>query len=134
MALPKRNADIPPGDPRPFGEVSFNYTNHDGLFVIGEEPWRFETQWSTAGQAAAHLYNDPPTIRGVAIAHRVSSIAAVTPDVVGQSDFTSRTRTPRVGQVALIENANEFFAALELLEVRSMEDPADSLMRYRYAI
>ena len=134
MQLPKLNSVEPPKDERSFGEVAFNYASHDGRFVIGAEPWTFETSWSSAGQGSAHLYNDPAGIEGVAIAEGIASIGQVTPDVVATADFTSRTRTPRVGQVALLRNTAGFCAAVELLEVGYSAVPSGNVMRFRFAI
>lgn len=134
MQLPKLNSVEPPKDERSFGEATFNYASHDGRFVIGVEPWAFETSWSSAGQGSAHLYNDPAGIEGVAIAEGAASIGQVTPNVVATADFTSRTRTPRVGQVALLRNTAGFFAAVELLEVGYSAAPSGNVMRLRFAI
>ena len=133
-SLPKMNQVEPPKDERSIGEASFNYASHDGRYVIGTEPWMFETHWSSAGQGAAHLYNDPVGIEGVAIAEGVATIGQVTPDVVAAADFTSRTRTPHVGQVALLRNTAGFYAAIELLDVGYSDKPSANVMHFRFAI
>lgn len=132
--MPKLNRVEPPKDERLFGEVTFNYASHDGRFVIGANPWRFETRWSSAGQGSAHLYNDPADIEGVAIAEGVVRISQVTPDIVDAADFTSRVRTPRVGQVALLRNTAGFYAAVEPLKVGYSSTPSGNVMRLRFAI
>lgn len=132
--MPKLNSVEPPKDVRPFGEATFNYASHDGRFVIGVEPWSFETSWSSASQGSAHLYNSPAGIEGVAIAEGIASIAQVTPDVVAAADFTSRTRTPRAGQVALLKNRAGFFAAVQPLEVGYSSLPSGNVMRLRFAV
>lgn len=124
----------PPKDQRPLGEVTFNYESHDGRFVIGASLWTFETKWSRAGSGSAHLYNDPVGIEGIAIAEGVERISQVTPDVVAAADFTSRVRTPRVGQVALLRNTANFYAAVEPLEVKYSSSPSGNVMRLRFAI
>lgn len=134
MQLPKLNSVEPPKDERPLGEVTFNYASYDGRFVIGANPWMFETRWSSAGPGSAHLYNDPVGIEGVAIAEGVARISQVTPDVVAAADFTSRARTPGVGQVALLRNTEGFYAAIEPLEVKYSRSPSDNIMRLRFAI
>lgn len=116
------------------GEATFNYASYDGRFVIGAASWAFETRWSSAGQGSAHLYNDPAGIEGVAIAEDVATIGQVTPKVVAAADFTSRTRTPRVGQIALLRNTSGFFAAVELLEVGHSSLPSGNVIRLRFAI
>lgn len=134
MQLPKLNSVEPPKDERPLGEVTFNYASHDGRFVIGANPWTFETRWSSAGPGSAHLYNDPVGIEGVAIAEGAAGISQVTPDVVAVADFTSRVRTLEVGQVALLRNTAGFYAAIELLEVKYSSSPSGNVMHLRFAI
>lgn len=134
MAGPKRNHDNPPGDPRAEGEVTFNYSSHDGRFLLGTDPWMFETHWSSAGAHSAHLYNDPPGIRGVAIAEGASAIEQINADVIARSDFTSRTRTPQVGQCAVLENQNGFFVALQILSVGYSDLPSENIITLRYVI
>lgn len=134
MQLPKLNSVEPPKDERPLGEATFNYTSHDGRFIIGADTWKFETRWSSAGPGVAHLYNDPIGIEGIAIGEGVARISQVTPDVVAAADFTSRVRTPRVGQVALLRNTAGFYAAVEPLEVKYSSSPSSNVMRLRFAI
>lgn len=132
--MPKLNQVDPPKDERSVGEVTFNYTSYDGRFVIGSEMWAFEMRWSTAGQGSAHLSNDPAGIEGVAIAEGVTKIGQVTPDIAAAADFTSRVRTPHVGQVALLRNTAGFYAAVEPLEINRSSSPSNNLMRLRFAI
>jgi hypothetical protein len=134
MNGPKRNEIEAQGDDRAFGEVSFNYTSHDGRFMLGREPWLFETKWSQAGKGSAYLYNDPSGIKGVAIAEGVRFIAEVNEDLIARSDFTSRTRSPRVGQCAVIENQAGFFAAVQPLAVEYSAVPSENIMTIRFAI
>jgi hypothetical protein len=133
-ALSKLNNVDPPKDKRPLGEISFNYKSYDGRFVIGEAPWAFETKWSSAGTNSAHLYNDPAGIEGVAIAEGITTISQVTPDVATEADFTSRSRTPKVGQVAILRNTRGFHAALQPLEIGYSDSPSENTMRLRFAI
>lgn len=132
--MPKLNNVEPPKDERTSGEVTFNYASYDGRYVVGESPWSFETRWSAGGAGAAHLYNDPTGIDGVAIAEGVTSIGQVTPAVVNAADFTSRTRMPRVGQVALLRNTAGFYAAIQPLEIGHSAIPSENIMRLRFAI
>jgi len=64
------------------------------LYLIGNGEYLFETKWSKASDIRIVLYNDPPSIDGVAIAVNVMDIA----DVIDASiyDFSSRTR--RLGE------------------------------------
>jgi hypothetical protein len=123
-----------PSDERPFGEVTFNYESFDGRYVLGTEPWRFETSWSQASIQSIHMYNDPAGIKGIAIAENVMSISQIDQNIVNQSDFTSRNRTPRIGQFVIIENSAGYFAAIEILSINASHIPSQNAMTFRYAI
>ena len=60
----------PPRMTSPFGEVVFNYSNHNGRYVIGRGPLEFETDWSKASNVSIHVYNDPSSINGIALGYR----------------------------------------------------------------
>ena len=106
----------PPWSPLDSGTVTFDYSNHDGRYRIGKEPYLFETAWSKASDVSIHCYNDPPSIRGVAVAPIGTPVSQVT-DASG-FNYSSRKRTPREGQVVVLENANGFFAALRIVDVK----------------
>ena len=92
-------SDVPPPQMTSLsGEAVFNYANHNGRYLIGRGKLEFETKWTKASNTSIHVYNDPPSIYGVALGcqdwtdiDQVASAASL--------DYTSRTRTPLVGQV-----------------------------------
>ena len=116
------------------GEAVFDYSAHDGRYVIGRGTLEFETKWSRASNESIHVYNDPPSINGVALApHEYTSIQQV---VNAESlDYTSRHRTPRVGQIVVLRNENGFYAAVHLITIKydTRGDDHDEL-RFQYAI
>ena len=116
------------------GEAVFDYSAHDGRYVIGRGTLEFETRWSKASNGSIHVYNDPPSINGVALAPcGWTSIQQV---VNAESlDYTSRARSPRVGQIVVFRNENGFYAATRVLAIKddSRGDDHDEL-RFEYAI
>ena len=68
VEISKRNAIPPPHFPASTGEAIIHYADHDGRAVIGEGDTSFETRWSQGGSQSIYVLNDPPGIRGVAIA------------------------------------------------------------------
>ena len=117
----------------PAGEVVFDYGSHNGRYIIGSELLEFETKWTEASNTSIHVYNDPQSINGVALAHRCTSISQV---IDARSlDYTSRARTPSLGQIVVLRNMTGFYAAIHLLEIKddSRGDDRDEL-RFRYAI
>lgn len=98
------------------GRATFDYSNNNGLYMIGEGDLAFETKWSKASDTSIHLYSDPPSITSVAIAVGATSIEAVTD--ASLYDGSSRSRTLQEGEVAVIKNRYGNFAALQVLDVK----------------
>ena len=128
-------SDVPP--PRMTslaGEVVFDYSNHNGRYVIGRDTLEFETRWGKASNSSIYVYNEPLSINGIALGLREWTTI---PQVVnaGSLDYTSRTRTPCVGQIVLFRNTHGFYAAAHLLEIKddSRGDDEDEL-RFLYVI
>ena len=127
-------SDVPP--PRMTsltGEAVFDYSSHNGCYVIGRGKLEFETKWSKASDMSIHIYNDPPSINGVALARGCTSITQVPNAEL--LDYTSRTRTPKRGEIVVLRNVNGFYAAVHVLEIKddTRSDDKDEL-RFRYAI
>ena len=116
------------------GEAVFDYSNHDGRYVIGRGTLSFETKWSKASNTSIHVYNDPPSINGVALAplHSTSIQQVVSAE---SFNYTSRVRTPRVGQIVVFRNVNGFYAAVQPIVIKddTRGDDHDEL-RFQYAI
>ena len=127
-------SDVPP--PRMTslaGEAVFDYSNHNGHYVIGRGQLEFETAWSKASDTSIHVYNDPPSINGVALDRRYKSIAQVSN--AKDLDYTSRTRTPQLGEIVIFRNVNGFYAALQVLEIKDDTRGAEKdELRFRYVI
>lgn len=109
-------SDVPsPASRAMSGEVTFDYSAHNGRFVIGTGPTEFETKWSKASDNSIHLYNDPSSINGVAIAKGENSIEQIAD--AAACDFTSRTRTPQEGEIVILRNVNGFYAAIQIVSI-----------------
>lgn len=105
----------PPASEAMFGLVTFNYDAHNGRYVIGSGTAAFETAWSKASDTSIHLVNDPPSIHGIAIARGAAEINQV--DDATAHDFSSRARTIKIGEVALVQNVDGFYAAIKVVLV-----------------
>ncbi len=123
----------PPRMTSPTGEVSFDYSGHNGRYVVGSGVLEFETMWTKASDTCVHVYNDPSSINGVALANGCTSISQVRD--AKSLDYTSRSRTPSLGQVVVLRNVNGFYAAIQVIEIKddSRQHDRDEL-RFRYAI
>ena len=128
-------SDVPP--PRMtslVGEVVFDYSSHNGRYILGSGQLEFETRWSKASDTSIHAYNDAPSIHGVALAPR--GWTAIQQVVNAASlDFTSRSRTPQVGQIVVFQNANGFYAAVHVLAIKDNTRREDyDELRLQYVI
>ena len=128
----KADAVPPPRMTSPTGEVAFDYSSHNGRYVIGHGQLEFETKWTKASDTSIHLYNDPPSIHGVALAQGCRSIEEVMS--AAEMDYTSRARTIPRGGVAVLQNVHGCYAALHILDIKddTRADDRDEL-RFRYA-
>lgn len=132
--LSAKASDVPPPHSDALsGEVTFDFSAHNGRYVIGTGPMAFETKWSKSDGNSMVLYNEPASINGVAIAMGASSIAEI--EDASIYDFTSQTRRPRVGEVAVLRNRNGFYAALEILDVKDdTRGATHDALTFRYSI
>ena len=100
----------PPRMTSPTGEVVFDYSSFNGCYVIGSGVLEFETMWTKASDTSIHIYNDPRSINGVALARGCTLISQV--EDASSLDYTSRIRTPSLGQVVVLRNTEGFYAAI----------------------
>ena len=116
------------------GEAVFDYSNHDGRYVIGSGLMEFETKWSRASNDSIYVLNHPSSINGVAIGPREwNTIQQV--NNAESLDFTSHSRTPRLGQIVVFRNVNGFYAAAQLLSIKDATRGHDhDELRFLYAI
>ena len=126
-------SDLPP--PRMTsltGEVVFDYSNRNGRYMIGRGELEFETKWTKASDTSIHVYNDPPSINGVALAKSITSIEQVSNAEL--LDYTSRYRSPRCGEIVVLRNTGGFYAAVHVLAIDDSRDDDRDELRFRFAI
>jgi len=100
--------DVDYHDKRLMGSVTFDYSNNDHRFSIGEGLHLFETRWSKASDRRIHAYRDSPSIDALAIAKGAVSFAHISD--ASSYDFSSRTRTPSIGDIVVWRNVNGLYA------------------------
>jgi hypothetical protein len=116
------------------GEVTFDYSNNNGRFTFGAGDMAFETAWSSAGASSIHAYNDPPSIRAVAIASDAKDIAEITDATV--YDSSSRVRSPYLGETVVWQNTAGYYLATKIvaIAVRGPSGGSDTLtLKYKIA-
>lgn len=113
----KSNQVAPPWSTPAQGTITFCHVDHDGRHMIGEDEWTFEIKVYGAHTNCIQFYNDPPSIRGVALADHVAQIAEL--DDASSLVFSSRSRTAYEGQSVVLVNTNGFYAAIKVVDVKA---------------
>lgn len=98
------------------GTVTFDYSNNNGQYAIGQGELMFETNWGKQNNVSIYIYRDPPSIRTVALVKDTSDIKTIKDARI--YDNSSRTRTVNVNQIIILQNINGFYAALKVLDIK----------------
>jgi hypothetical protein len=129
----KASSVPPPQMSSAAGTVVFDYASHNGVYVIGQGEYLFETRWSKASDTSIYLLNDPPSIHGIAVAIGKTEISEVNDATL--LDFSSRHRSPKLGQVAILRNTKDFYAAIKILAIADDSRGANrDELRFDYVI
>ena len=99
------------------GFASFDYSNHNGAFSIGDSAYSFETRWTKGSDAAIYAYNDAGNIDAIALVR-----APVDMDTVAiqnlDLDFSSRCRLPQTGDAIVWKNKNGKYAITKIVNIQ----------------
>lgn len=95
------------------GVFSFAYSDNDGKFTIGSGNHTFVTHWSKASDKSIHAYRD-----GVEAIARVKGPTELQDELIGGFDFSSRVRTPNVGDIIIWRNKNGKYAATKIIDIK----------------
>lgn len=115
------------------GIVTFDYSNNNGKYFIGDAELMFELAFSKSSDFNIHLYNDPQSIKSVAIVKDTDSIKSIKD--ARNYDFSSRVRSPIINQIAIIQNINGFYAAIKILSIKDdTRGPLNDEVSFEYII
>ena len=112
------------------GNVSFDYKRNNGYFFIGEGEYQFETYWSSAAMGIIHCYDD--RIKRIGYNPEFREYPAL--NEIKHFDFSSRVRTLREGEIIVLENSNNKFAAIKVNKVYCNNVDIDHLLEFDYKI
>ena len=98
------------------GNITFDYSNNNGRYFIGEGELMFELDFSKSSNDNIQLYNDPQSIRTVAVVKDTDNIKFIKD--ARAYDGSSRVRRPNINQIAIIQNINGFYAAIKILSIK----------------
>ena len=93
------------------GTVTFPFDNNNGIFTIGSGEYAFDTRWSRAGNNSIHAYGY--------IGYKQGETEFPPVDKLLDFDYSSEHRTIHTGDIIIIKNENDHFAAIKLGPVKS---------------
>lgn len=102
--------------PSPKGTVSFDYSNNNGRYFIGQNELMFEIDFSKASNCCIHMHNDPVGIRTIALIKDISEIEQIAD--ARNYDSSSRSRCPAINQIVVLQNNNGFYAAIKIIALK----------------
>lgn len=111
-----RVQSLVPRSPALQGEIEFDYSKHDGYYIIGQGDSEFLTRWSRGSNTAIYAYSDNTNV-AVAAAPYGATLAAV--GDASMLDFSSRVLTVLIGEIVVFENHKGRYAAVKTQELHS---------------
>lgn len=97
------------------GSFTFDYSNNDGKFTIGKDEYLFTTEWSKASNRSIHAYSDPSNIDSIA---RIKAPCTLSKEkLTGEYDFSSRCRTPNIGDIIIWKSIFGNYAATQIIAI-----------------
>jgi hypothetical protein len=115
------------------GQVSFNYSNNDGRYALGDGHLLFETRWSKSSDTSIQVHNWELSIEGMAVAKRVAAIGEI--HDASALDYSSEHRRPQTGQTVVWRNVNGLYAATQIIDVKDdTRGAADDEVTFKYVI
>lgn len=121
---------VPPGSKANSNEVTFNYSNHSGRFLIGSGDSEFDTRWSDRGIGSIYCYNDGGSqVALVPMNWKITDVSSAS-----ALDYSSRVRAPSDGRFVVLRNPRGYFAALKIVKVISHPDELQNSITMKYWI
>lgn len=97
------------------GTIKFNYANNNGTYPIGHGDRTFTTTWSKASDTSIYAYNDASDIHSIAMAPNASDLEQIP---VLTLDYSSRTRTPKIGDAVVWRNTHGYYAVTKVISIK----------------
>lgn len=76
----------------------------------------FELCFSKASNERIHIYNDSESVDNIALVKDCLEIKQIVDARI--YDNSSRVRTPKIGQIVILQNINGFYSALKILVIK----------------
>lgn len=112
------------------GKVSFDYTRNNGSYTIGVGDYMFVTHWSKCGYDSIYCTRDYVFRLGYNPTYKEFP----SPNKFINFDFSSRVKSIHIGEIVLLENKYNKFAALRITKVVRKNEDIDHLLEFEYKI
>lgn len=112
------------------GSVSFDFKNNSGCFTIGTGEYEFVTNWSECGNNTIYAYRDRVKLIGYCYGQNVFPVDTE----FSSFDFTSRTREVSVGEIVVLMNRNNKFAAVRVTNIDIQLHGKKGILSFEYKI
>jgi hypothetical protein len=99
------------------GTITFDYSNNNGRYFIGNGIKRFEVDFSGASNSSIHIYKDPKSIKKIALAYENYDFSEI--GDAKRLDYSSRARTPKINEIVILVNQSNYYAAIKIIKVES---------------
>ena len=122
------------------GTVLHNYSNTDGICVLGEGEWKFSTKWGKRDKKSIYCYNFESNIDGIALAmyernnKMIEFLNKINLQVIKEFDFSSKSRSPKLGEIVIWKNTHGNYLATKVCDIkdRDRNDTLDEVtLEYR---
>lgn len=97
------------------GKMAFDFSKNKKCCAIGEVEHLFEVRWSTCTKTKVYVYNDPPSLEGVAIARGVTDPRKIRE--ASKLDFWERSREAALGSLVVLKNRHGKYAVLRITKI-----------------
>jgi hypothetical protein len=112
------------------GSVSFDITNNDGIFTIGTGEYLFTSSWTKGGLRAVYCYKDYIKRIGYNPEFKYFPNSIDIP----QFNFSSRYRNIKEGEIVILENQYNKFAAIKVTKVTYNYVDIGHILDFDYSI
>ena len=108
------------------GTFSFNYSNNNGEYNIGDGIKSFSTKWSKGSDTIIHAYNDSANIECIGLIKKLDNFDDIK---FLNIDYSSRARDAQVGDAIVWKNKKGFYAVTKVISIKdsSRNDETDEL-------
>lgn len=117
-------------NPNMNGMISFDYKKNSGAFIIGLGEYSFNTRWSECGSDSIYCYKD--SIKRIGYNPQYTEFPKL--GDFNDFDFSSRAKSLKIGEVILLENNSNRFAAIKILKVFKNSTDINHLLKFEYKI